>query len=283
MNWKKNTLTLVSFILMMGCGKQPSASYRVPFYSNSSGQPQGISPVQATPTPSPCTGCNAPISPPTNEGQPQGIAPTTYPQRPVIFVPGFMEAVPKVFFYGIKDYLEKQGWMNLSYLNNGLVIEKAEKYAQKVKEKIESVLKETGAQKVDIVAHSYGGIYTRYYIKNLEGADKIEHFISIASPHKGTKLAVVGSFLTSARQMTPNSDFLEALNKDDPTPGNVCYTTVRSNLDEIVIPYDSAFLKGATNHLVRSKDHFTILYSKETYNIIQKTLSHPCDCCRIFG
>lgn len=206
-----------------------------------------------------------------------------YSKRPVIFVPGFMEAIPSVFFYGIKNHLKKNGWENLYYLNNGLVIGSAEKYAQNVKEKIEEVLQETGADKVDIVAHSYGGVYTRYFIKNLDGGDKIEHFISISSPHKGTKLARVGAFLKSARQMSPNSQFLKDLNADDPTPGDICYATIRSNPDMIIWPYDSAVLDGANNHFVGTQDHFSILYSKKTHGIVQKTLSNPCECCRVYG
>ncbi len=50
---------------------------------------------------------------------------------------------------------------------------------------VENILEQTGSEKVDIVAHSMGGLVTKSYIKNF-GADKIGKFIDIATPHLGS-------------------------------------------------------------------------------------------------
>lgn len=291
---------------VMGCGHSPQHS--PPFNPRPSGKPVVIAnPVPkpdnspsapspslshtptATPTDAsaPCTGaksCVPTIAPtisptvsptPSESPQPPDAA-SPNPKRPVILVPGFMEAVPAAFLKGISAHLKKQGWDKVYYLNNGLVVAKAEKYAQRVKDKVDAVLKATGSNKVDIIAHSYGGLYTRYYLKNLGGTEQVDHFISIASPHKGTNLAYMGPFLESARQMKPGSEFLTDLNAGDVTPGALCYAAIRTNTDEIVFPADNAILDGADNYLIRTREHFSILYTKETYQIITNTLNKSC-------
>ncbi len=53
-----------------------------------------------------------------------------------------------------------------------------------LKDRIDEILLQTGADKVDIVAHSMGGLLSKYYIMNY-GQDKVDKFIDIATPHLG--------------------------------------------------------------------------------------------------
>lgn len=53
---------------------------------------------------------------------------------------------------------------------------------------IDDILKKTGAKKVDIVAHSMGGLVTKAYVKDF-GGEKIGKFIDIATPHLGSPSA----------------------------------------------------------------------------------------------
>ncbi len=60
--------------------------------------------------------------------------------------------------------------------------------AQKLKDKIDAVLAETGAAKVDLVAHSMGGLVAKKYIAD-NGGDKVDQLIFIATPHIGAPKA----------------------------------------------------------------------------------------------
>lgn len=53
--------------------------------------------------------------------------------------------------------------------------------------KIEQILKETGAEKVNIIAHSKGGMDSRYAITHLNMANKVASLTTLSTPHNGSK------------------------------------------------------------------------------------------------
>lgn len=57
-----------------------------------------------------------------------------------------------------------------------------------LKEKIEEVKIQTGAEKVNIISHSMGGLVAKYYIKYY-GQNSVAKFIDIATPHLGSPKA----------------------------------------------------------------------------------------------
>ena len=61
-----------------------------------------------------------------------------------------------------------------------------ESNALQLKSAIEKVLRETGAEKVNIIAHSKGGLEARYLISTMGMADKIASLTTISTPHNGS-------------------------------------------------------------------------------------------------
>lgn len=61
--------------------------------------------------------------------------------------------------------------------------------AGELKERIEQVLKETGAEKVNIIAHSKGGLDSRYAISMLGVAPMVASLTTINTPHRGCEFA----------------------------------------------------------------------------------------------
>lgn len=59
--------------------------------------------------------------------------------------------------------------------------------AKDIKDKIIDILKETGCEKVNIIAHSKGGLDSRYMISKLEMGDYVASLTMISSPHRGCK------------------------------------------------------------------------------------------------
>lgn len=146
----------------------------------------------------------------------------------------------------------------------------------------------TGAAKVDLVAHSEGGLVSRYMLKRLGGTDSIGRYISLGTPQYGTYVANIVQFLglgscvgiAACQQMSIGSDFLNDLNSGDDTPGTVRYTTIRTLQDELVRPTPNAALAdGATNVLVqaycplRVVGHVGLVLDGTTYSIIHDALT----------
>jgi len=59
--------------------------------------------------------------------------------------------------------------------------------AKYIKHKIIDILKETGCEKVNIIAHSKGGLDARYMISKLEMEDYVASLTMMSSPHRGCK------------------------------------------------------------------------------------------------
>jgi triacylglycerol lipase len=64
-----------------------------------------------------------------------------------------------------------------------------ESNAQLLKKTIEDILSETKAERVNIIAHSKGGIDSRYLIWKHDFGDKIASLTTICTPHHGSEIA----------------------------------------------------------------------------------------------
>ncbi|MFE9259157.1 esterase/lipase family protein [Streptomyces sp. NPDC006879] len=127
--------------------------------------------------------------------------------------------------------------------------------ASQLATKVQQVLAQTGASKVDIVSHSMGSLSSRWYLKFNGGTSYVDDFVSVAGVNHGTDISFFCSFYTSCKEMVIGSSFLKTLNAGDETPGNVSYATLWSTCDAAINPDESAKLSGATNTSVGCKSH----------------------------
>jgi pimeloyl-ACP methyl ester carboxylesterase len=79
--------------------------------------------------------------------------------------------------------------------------------AEELARYIAGVKRATGAQTVDLVAHSMGGLISRYYIDRLMGNRDVAQLIMLGSPHGGTNCASLpaslGFYLPATLELRP--------------------------------------------------------------------------------
>lgn len=139
-----------------------------------------------------------------------------------------------------------------------------------VKSEVEKLKSETGASKVDIIAHSMGSLNSRWYIKFVSGGEaNVDDWVSLGGPNHGTNFAYF-CFSAACTDMRPGSTFLNTLNAGDETPGSVNYGTWWSPCDEIINPDSSVLLTGATNNETACMSHSNLHQNETVYNQVRE-------------
>lgn len=131
---------------------------------------------------------------------------------------------------------------------------------------VEGLRTRTGADKVDIVAHSMGGLATRWYLRGRDDAH-VRRVAFIASPHRGTLSAHL-AWGGGREEMMPDSPFLDTLNAEAPRPNDVEAMTVRTVVDTHIVPGESATLPGVVDHELCCPTHAGLLRDDEAFRLI---------------
>ncbi|TDC80294.1 lipase [Micromonospora sp. KC606] len=206
--------------------------------------------------------------------------------NPVIVVGGLMGV--GIAYGPIAARLRADGFRVSIYQLPGLGFGDIRESARALRGFVDQVRARTGAARVDIVAHSEGGLVSRWYVKFLGGVDAVGRYVSLGSPQQGTYVAnilnVVGlgncAGVLACQQMAIGSDFLASLNGGDDTPGAVRWHTIRTRQDELVRPVDNAELAdGAANVLIqgfcplRVVGHLGLVLDGTTYTVVRQVLT----------
>jgi len=112
--------------------------------------------------------------------------------RPVIFVHGILSLA--------KDIENSEGFQAFSEDHYAIAVEYADnipntifgnipQFARRLERNITQIKGETRAEKVDIVAHSMGGLVSRYYIEKLGGRGDVGKLIMVQTPNHGSEWA----------------------------------------------------------------------------------------------
>ena len=112
--------------------------------------------------------------------------PTKYP---VILVHGIAAKQSWIMnaFGKIGDELEARG--NDVYIADNDGFGRIATNAEQLKSFIDGVLEKTGKEKVNIIAHSKGGLDSKYMITELGMEDKVASLTTLCTPHKGSIVA----------------------------------------------------------------------------------------------
>jgi triacylglycerol esterase/lipase EstA (alpha/beta hydrolase family) len=135
--------------------------------------------------------------------------------------------------------------------------------AAQLSAEVNHVLSQTGASKVDLVGWSQGGMMPRYYLDDLGGAAKVSELVGLAPSNYGTTLDGITNLLAdlgvlgvdtallsvtcpACSQQLQGSSFLTSLDQAPTAPG-VKYVVIETKADEVVTPYQNAFLPAGPN------------------------------------
>ncbi len=125
---------------------------------------------------------------------------------------------------------------------------------------VDQVRAETGADMVDVIGHSMGGVVGRYYVQLAGGDTYVNRLITIGSPHAGTDVSRVG-IGHPTRELFLGSKLMTRL-AAAPAPRNTRIIVIWSNSDALVPAAHQVAFPGA--EVIRYEDlgHVALLGSR---------------------
>jgi len=241
----------------------------------------------------------------TTAPAPAPVPPTVARKNPVIIVGGTMAS--EFLYWVLEARLRADGYFVEFFELPELGLIDIHEGARQLKFKVADVLLRTGAEKVNLLGHSQGGITSRTYVHDF-GPNSVESLITLSSPHqginvaKGSLLELVATVLFSCNgtptqspvctQVLHGSTLINAINQRPPGDP-IYYTSLVTTPDFFVSPYTAAFIdncdrKSPTgeelkcNVLVQDSgqcpsvvvDHVGLAYSGVVYSGIRQALEH---------
>lgn len=128
---------------------------------------------------------------------------------------------------------------------------------------VNTVRANNGNAVVSIVAHSNGGLVSRWYRAKLGGTAAMRRFVTLGAPHKGTQTAYA-CFSPACFDMRPGSDLLTQL------AGAGCERSLWSNNDGVIVPAANA--QCGTSVQTASVSHIALLSDLSVYNQLRDQL-----------
>ncbi|GHB27351.1 lipase [Streptomyces viridiviolaceus] len=204
------------------------------------------------------------------------VAPTEEHPRPVVLVHGtfgnrgytWTSATPLLRRHGHRVF-------RLDYGQHGnpviFGLGDIKRSAQQLAEFVDEVLRRTGAQQVDIVGFSQGGMMPRYYLNALGGGPKVHNFVGIAPSNHGVtaqgllnlarqipgavellEQGAVGAVVPAWPQLQHDHPFQRELADLGETTEGVRHTVIATRYDDVVTPYTSCALAETEGRYVNN-------------------------------
>jgi triacylglycerol esterase/lipase EstA (alpha/beta hydrolase family) len=175
--------------------------------------------------------------------------------------------------------------------------------ARQLAEFVDEVLRRTGAQQVDIVGFSQGGMMPRYYLNALGGGPKVHNFVGISPSNHGVtgqglmnlarqipgavevlEQGAVGEVVPAWPQLQHDHPFQRELADLGETTEGVRHTVIATRYDDVVTPYTSCALeptegRHVNNIVLQDIDpddhtpHVSMPYNATVLNEVLKALA----------
>jgi len=197
---------------------------------------------------------------------PKADLPATDLPIPVLLVPGWGDQA--VSLLPLRHRFTEAGWpeSRVSILSFSDPVGSNAAHAAEIDRAVRVLRGLTGEPRVDIVAHSMGGLATRQFLLDGEEATAVRRAVFLGTPHRGSVAAVL-SWGEGGREMVPGSAFLTRLNGERAVPEGVRALAIRTPIDSRVIPASSAILhgEGVSNIEICCPTHTALVDDERTF------------------
>ncbi|MES1172447.1 MAG: alpha/beta fold hydrolase [Bacteroidota bacterium] len=201
-----------------------------------------------------------------------GPAPATPP--PVLLIHGYLATRGSVHL--LESRLAARGSVVITYRLGPIHLGDIHDSAGFIARKIESLAAQTGVDKVDVVAHSMGGLVALDYLKRLGGERRIRRLVLLGTPTAGTWSALLGIVIAplgrASLQLLPGSAFLRELG-ERPMPAGPEVMAVAAGRDWLAPPRTTR-LEGV-RHLVVPTGHSGLLVDESVAQTVADILAAP--------
>lgn len=182
---------------------------------------------------------------------------TKSPKYPIVLVHGMMVRDFKIYraFRKIRNYISK--FDVKVYVTNQDGVGSIENNAAQLKDEILKILEKEKVEKVNLIAHSKGGLDSRYMISMLDMDDHVASLTTLSTPHHGSKMSArimklpkfIASFiaffinlvfrvfgdkhpdiLTVGKQLS--DDYMKGFNEEIVNSNKVYYQSYSSDIDK---------------------------------------------------
>jgi len=133
---------------------------------------------------------------------------------------------------------------------------------------VREVIKENNLKNIVIVAHSKGGLISKYLMLHEDPNSKVKGLIAVATPFHGSSLAKLIP-MDSTQELTPESKIINYLEKHGEV--NQKIVSIIPAYDNAVVHKEGSYLIGAMENInVDIAGHNLILKDKKVWDIVVK-------------
>lgn len=133
---------------------------------------------------------------------------------------------------------------------------------------LEEYIINNNLQNAVLIAHSKGGLISKYFLVHSRYRNRIRKAICIATPFKGALPAYFR--ILNLHEFFPHSKFLIDLNKN--TSINRLFVNIYPRLDPVIMIRNSSSLSGAKNFQIDTVGHLNILMLQQTLETIRNNI-----------
>ncbi len=191
--------------------------------------------------------------------------------------------IPLLFIHGIfhngsafvwmRQNLALRGLTDLHELNLRTTFHTIPQMAEQVGAAVGRLQEKYGVDQVDIVAHSLGGIVSRYYVQILKGDGEVRTLVTLGSPHRGTQWSRFAP-LKRHRELSPGSETFRRLAGCRP-PRRTQAIAISGSYDILMRPTGTEWWPGVRNIRLNRVGHTGLLFSNRVAEIIIAHVRKP--------